>query len=76
MKALPGLKKLPRDLNCDGTYDDLDGSGKLDANDVILFVRYFQRIYGKEPRSAFVFNHHGRMDMRDFMELAQVVVLS
>jgi len=76
VKALPGLRKLPRDLNGDGRYEDLDGNGKLNANDVILLARHLQWIQRNEPGSAFDFNNDGKFDFRDFYALSLYVVNS
>ena len=76
IKALPGLKNLPRDLNGDGRSEDLDGNERVNANDVVLLARHFQWIQRNEPGSAFDFNNDGRFDFRDLFGLSQYMVNS
>ena len=70
IKVLPGLEKMPSDLDGDGRYEDLDGNGRAEGNDLVLFTRYFQWIQRNEPGSAFDFNRDGRLDFMDFSDLS------
>lgn len=70
IKALPGLEKMPRDLDGDGRYEDLDGNGRAEGNDLALFTRYFPWIQRNEPISAFDFNRDGMLDFMDFSGLS------
>ncbi len=62
---LPGLSSSPTDTNNDGLYDDLNGNGDLDFNDVQLLFRQMDWITANEPVALFDFNHNGEIDFND-----------
>ena len=64
-----GAAKMPTDPNQDGLYEDLNGNGALDFNDVVLFFNQMDWIAGNEPVPAFDFNHNGRIDFNDIVML-------
>ena len=61
--------QMPTDPNHDGLYEDLNGNGKLDFNDVVIFFNQMEWIAGNEPVSAFDFNHNGQIDFNDIVRL-------
>jgi PKD repeat protein len=63
--ALPGNTNLPKDLNGDGLYEDLNGNNRKDVGDVVLFIDNIIWVGANEPVSAFDFNHNGRIDVGD-----------
>ena len=69
IQVVPGAAQLPRDLHGDGLYEDLNGNGALDFNDVVLFFNQMDWISGHEPAGAFDFNHNGRVDFNDVVLL-------
>jgi PKD repeat protein/sugar lactone lactonase YvrE len=62
---------VPRDLDGDGLYDDLNGNGRLDFADVTLFFAQMTWIAANEPVAAFDFNGNGRIDFADVTWLFQ-----
>jgi PKD repeat protein len=67
MQPVPPSVNAPRDLNNDGLYEDIDGNGVLDFNDVVLFFNQMDWIAGNEPVGAFDFNRNGRIDFDDIV---------
>ena len=54
-----------RDLDGDGLYDDVNGNGRMDFADVVLYFNQMSWIASHEPLSAFDFNGNGRVDFAD-----------
>jgi DNA-binding beta-propeller fold protein YncE len=67
--SLPTSGNAPRDLTGDGLYEDLNGNGNLDFNDVVLFFNNMDWITDNEPVSAFDFNKNGQIDFNDIVIL-------
>jgi len=66
---LPGYITSPTDPDGDGLYEDLNGNGGLDFNDVVLFFNNMDWIPNNEPVSAFDFNKNGQIDFNDVVIL-------
>jgi PKD repeat protein len=66
---VPGGSAVPHDLDHDGLYEDVNGNGVLDFNDVVLFFNQMDWIAENEPVSAFDFNHNGQIDFNDIVIL-------
>ena len=69
--ALPGLSTVPKDMNGDGKYEDLNGNGRKDFADVTLFFKYMDWIAVNEPTTAFDFSGNGRIEFTDVVKLFQ-----
>ncbi len=67
--ALPGLSNPPKDLNGDGKYEDVNGNGRADYSDVVLFFKQMEWISKNEPVTAFDFSGNGRIDYTDVVKL-------
>jgi PKD repeat protein len=67
--ALPGQASLPTDPDHDGIYEDLNGDGRTDVNDVTLFFTQLDWIAANEPVTAFDLNGNGRVDFGDIVLL-------
>ncbi len=63
--VLPGQTSPPTDPDGDGLYDDLNGNGELDFNDVQLFFRQMDWIGENEPIALFDFNGNSGIDFND-----------
>ena len=66
---LPGSAKSPTDPDNDGIYEDLNGNGRLDFADVVLYFNQMTWIAANEPIAAFDLNGNGRIDFADIVAL-------
>ena len=66
---LPGAASDPRDLDGDGRFDDVNGNGRRDFADVVLYFNQMAWIASNEPAGAFDFNANGRCDFADVTTL-------
>jgi PKD repeat protein len=62
---LPGGTGLPRDLDGDGKYEDVNGNGRKDFADVTLYFNQMTWCAANEPVAAFDYNGNGRIDFAD-----------
>ena len=67
--AVPGGTGAPTDTNTDGRYDDVNGNGRSDFADVVLYFNTMTWITANEPVTAFDFNGNGRIDFADVVWL-------
>jgi PKD repeat protein len=66
---IPGGIGLPTDTDVDGLYDDVNGNGRKDFADVVLYFNQMTWIAANEPVSAFDYNGNGRIDFADVVWL-------
>jgi len=66
---VPSGQISPSDPDHDGIYEDLNGNGGLDFNDVVLFFNQMEWIAENEPLGAFDFNQNGLIDFNDIVRL-------
>jgi hypothetical protein len=66
---LPGFSYSPTDPDGDCIYEDLNGNGRLDFADVVLYFNQMEWIAANEPVSAFDLNANGRIDFADIVRL-------
>ena len=59
----------PTDTDADGKYDDVNGNGRADFADVVLYFNQMTWITANEPVSAFDYNGNGRIDFADVVWL-------
>lgn len=69
LKKFPNISAYPGDPDGDGLYEDINGNGRKDFNDVVLFFDHLEWSMDNEPVSSFDFNHNGRIDFADIIEL-------
>jgi PKD repeat protein len=67
--ALPDIANPPTDPDNDGIYEDLNGNGRKDYNDLQLFFSNLVWIANNEPVAPFDFNGNGRIDFNDLQVL-------
>ena len=67
--AMPGGTNSPTDMNADGKYDDVNGNGRPDFADVVLYFNQMSWITANEPMAAFDYNGNGRIDFADVVWL-------
>jgi PKD repeat protein len=61
---MPGMP-VPLDLDGDGKYEDVNGNGRKDFADVVLYFDRMTWIESNEPLAAFDYNGNGRIDFAD-----------
>jgi PKD repeat protein len=66
---LPGYANPPTDPDFDCIYEDLNGNGRLDFADVVLYFNQMTWIAANEPIAAFDLNGNGRIDFADIVAL-------
>jgi alkaline phosphatase len=71
--AVPGGTGLPRDLDDDGLCEDVNGNGRADFADVVLFFNQMTWIAANEPVAAFDCNGNGRIDFADVVRLYETL---
>ena len=59
----------PTDPDGDGLYDDVNGNGRKDFADVVLYFNQMTWIDGNEPMGLFDYNGNGRIDFADVVWL-------
>ena len=67
--AVPPGTALPTDGDDDGLYEDVNGNGRRDFADVVLYFNQMTWIAANEPVVAFDFNTNGRVDFADVVWL-------
>ena len=66
---VPPSAVLPTDTDGDGLYDDVNGNGRADFADVVLYFNQMTWIAANEPVAAFDCNANGRIDFADVVWL-------
>lgn len=61
----------PTDPDGDGLYEDVNGDGKVDGNDVTALFEHFEDDAVQNNPDAFDFNENSRMDYDDIVELSE-----
>ena len=69
--AVPPSTALPTDTDADGLFDDVNGNGRKDFADVVLYFNQMSWIVENEPLSAFDYNGNLRIDFADVVWLFQ-----
>jgi PKD repeat protein len=67
--AVPPSTALPTDPDGDGRYEDVNGNGRPDFADVVLYFNAMDWIAANEPVAAFDFNSNDRVDFADVVWL-------
>jgi parallel beta-helix repeat protein len=62
---VPGGAGTPSDTNGDWLYEDINGNGRADFADIVLYFNMMNWIAGHEPIAAFDYNSNGRIDFAD-----------
>jgi len=73
VSPLPGQRNAPKDLTGDGVYEDINGNGRLEYADVVLYFTYMDWIKENEPVAAFDISGNGRIEFSDVVKLFQSI---
>ena len=66
---VPGAAADPLDLDGDGRYEDLNGNGRKDFGDVVLYFTQMTWLAANEPIDLFDYNDNERIDFADVTTL-------
>ena len=67
--TFPTMSLPPTDPDGDGLYEDINGNGRIDFDDVVKYFNYLEWIPNNEPIPSFDFNGNGRIDFDDIVKL-------
>jgi tripartite motif-containing protein 71 len=59
----------PTDTDGDGVYEDLNGNGRTDFADVVLYFNHMDWIREHQPVRCFDYNANGNIDFADLILL-------
>ncbi len=65
VRIVPGATLAPTDTDGDGIFDDVNGNGRRDFADVVLYFNQMTWIAANEPDGLFDCNGYGRIDFAD-----------
>jgi PKD repeat protein len=65
LSPLPGCINIPGDGDGDGLFEDVNGDGTLDADDVRAYFEHFESIFSQKNPRVFDYNSNGRIDFDD-----------
>jgi PKD repeat protein len=66
---VPGGIDVPTDTDGNSLHDDVNGNGRKDFADVVLYFNQMSWIATYEPVAAFDYNGNGRVDFADVVWL-------
>jgi PKD repeat protein len=69
VRVVPGGRGAPTNTHAGGPYEDVNGNGRADFADVVLYFNQMSWIAANEPISAFDYNANGRIDFADVVWL-------
>lgn len=64
---------VPKDLDNDGLFEDVNGNGKLDFDDVVKFFKNFDHPSVAGHFNFYDFNRNGKLDFDDVVKLFKMV---
>ena len=67
--TIPGAALPSTDPDFDVLFDDVNGNGRRDFADVVLYFNQMSWISGNEPVGLFGYNDNGRIDVADVVWL-------
>lgn len=73
LQPLPGCSNPPRDLDNDGLYEDVNGNGRLDFDDVVKLFKNMDWVINNNYEKYFDFNRNGRLDFNDIVLLFKMI---
>ena len=68
--TVPGGMRLPTCITTPGIYDDVNGNGRTDFADVVLYFNQMAWIVVNEPIEGFDYNRNMRIDFADVVWLS------
>jgi len=69
LQPFPGCSSNPTDPDSDGLYEDINGNGRWDFQDLVLFFQHLTWCNANQPITLFDWNSNGRCDFDDVFRL-------
>jgi PKD repeat protein len=69
----PGQSGIPDDLDGDGRYEDINGNGRPDYNDVVVYYASMGWMQANQPLALFDYNGNNRIDFDDVVILYRMI---
>jgi PKD repeat protein len=69
----PGYTSLPTDPDHDGSYEDINGNGIMDFDDVVAYYVYMDWISENTPVTLFDYNNNNIIDFDDVVKLYNLI---
>ncbi|MCQ8893842.1 MAG: PKD domain-containing protein [Methanolinea sp.] len=73
LSPFPGQDSLPGDPDGDGYFEDINGNGRVDYDDVVVFFLSLEWLEENLVPNPFDYNGNGRVDFDDIFSLFQEV---
>lgn len=65
---------LPTDPTGDGLYEDINGNGRVDLNDVVMYFENINTISTTQPIWLFDYDKNGVINLHDLVTLFQMTL--
>ncbi|MFH0967381.1 MAG: hypothetical protein V1862_06835, partial [Methanobacteriota archaeon] len=65
----------PTDPNQDGLYEDINGNGRCDLNDIVIFFHNIDFVMNHEPWWPFDFDKNKIINLNDVVSLFQMTII-
>jgi len=72
-KPFPGSTNAPANIDGDAFYEDINGNGRMDFNDIIRYFKNMAWIEDQQITPYFDYNGNGRIDFNDLILLFKEV---
>jgi len=69
LQPFPGCSSNPTDPDSDGLYEDINGNGRWDFQDLVLFFQHLTWCNANQPITLFDWNSNFRCDFDDVHKL-------
>jgi PKD repeat protein len=69
LSVFPGCTNPPTDPKKDGLYEDINGNGILDFDDIVAYYDNINWIEGNAPVALFDYNNNNLVDFDDVVKL-------
>ena len=73
---LPDMTEPAKDLDNDGTAEDVNGNGRLDFADIVLLFEHLESPQVVDNPQYFDYNGNGKVDMADILVLFEMLIAS
>jgi PKD repeat protein len=74
LPPFPGTNNSPTNIDADPVYEDINGNGRVDFSDVVMYFKNMAWIGDNQLIPYFDFNGNGRIDFNDLVRLFKEIV--